>query len=267
MTPIGTGGPRCAAGTASAPADTAELLGRGRNLGVGALVLVALAACGTGYLELGGGRGGPVAGMVSEYAFSGVGVWLLPATCVAAAAGLVVLAVGLTRAGTAGAGGCLALVVAGAGLVLVAAFRADEGAEQSARGLVHRAGGGLVFAALPVAGRLLARRFATRPDWRGLAVPVQRLSGVSGAVLLLFLLTYLPGYGVPLPGGGVLTGSEGLAERAVLLVELVPVVLVAARLATGPEPAGSESAGSEFAGSEFAGSESAGSESARPGTR
>ncbi|GAA4218619.1 DUF998 domain-containing protein [Actinocatenispora rupis] len=206
-----------------------------RGAAVVSLSLLAVAVAVIGYLHLTTGIS-PVSGMISDYVFTHVGAVLLPVAVLALAGGLMVLRRGLAATGVSCRGTGWLLLTAALGAALIAFFRADPaGAAPTATGLVHKAAGGLLFGSMPVAGWLLARRFADRYGWRPLATRVRRLAVVAGGLFALFLVTYLPLFGVPLPGGTALVDVQGLAERLVLLPELALVVLVAVRL-TRPVP-------------------------------
>lgn len=194
------------------------------------LSLLAVAVGVIGYLHLSTGVS-PVQGMISDYVFTHVGAVLLPVAVLALAGGLMVLRRGLSVAGMSSRRTGTLLAVAALGAALIAFFRADPtGAPTTLTGLVHKLAGGLLFGSMPVAGWLLARRFATRHGWVPLSRRVRRLAAVAAALFACFLVTYLPLFGVPLPGGAALVAVQGLAERLVLLPELVLVVLVAIRL-------------------------------------
>jgi Protein of unknown function (DUF998) len=222
--------------------------GSPRPAALGSLLLVAVAVVCVGYLHLAAGVS-PVSGMVSDYAFTGVGAVLLPAGELALAAALLLVGRGLAVAGLACRWVRALLVTAGLGLVLVAGVPADvAGVRASLPGVVHKLGGGLLFAALPLVGLILAGRFAARPPWRVAAAPVRVLTVVSAALYGFFLFTYLPGFGVPLPDGALLTGIQGLAERGVLLPEVALIVTVAGGLAVLSPTAGARVARAAGAG-------------------
>lgn len=205
-----------------------------RAAAVTALSLIAVAVGVVAYLHLVTGIS-PVRGMVSDYVFSPAGVVLLPVAVLVFAAALAMLGRGLASVGIECRPLAVLLTVAMVGSVLIAACRADAtGAVSTPVGVLHKIGGVLLFGALPVCGWLMARRFASDPRWRWLSLPLRCLSVAAAAVFAVLLLSYLPLYGVAMPGGGVLAGSQGLLERCVLVLELAMVVLVAVRLMTVP---------------------------------
>lgn len=199
--------------------------------GIGSLLLLDVAVALIGYLHLVSGLS-PVRRMVSDYVFTSAGAVLLPLAVLAFATALLVLLCGLTAAGLADRRVGVALVVAALGAVVVAACRPDEGSA-TLLGLCHRAGGGALFGGVPAAGWALASsaRLRGSPQWRVLVPVLRLLTAVSGALFGVFLVVYLPGYGVPLPAASVLVNIRGLVERCLLVPDAVLVGLIAARLA------------------------------------
>jgi hypothetical protein len=199
-----------------------------RRAGVGALLFVAIGVGCLGYLQATSGIGG----MVSDYGASSPGAVLLPAGMLAMAGALGLCYHGLVGAGATSVPTGALLLVAAVGLALMSGFSSDAtGAPPSTRGMVHKTAAALLFCSLPAAALLLGRGFSSRPGWKRLARPMGRVGGAGVVTMVVFLATYLPGFGVPLPGGRLLTAVEGLAERAVLVPDLTLIVLLAVRLA------------------------------------
>ena len=106
-----------------------------------------------------------------------------------------------------------------AGLLIVLLFRGNTSAtETSVHGEIHRFGGALLFAGLPLACHALARRLRTEPDWTAAAarLRVPAVAGLATAAAFGFA-QFVPA----LP--------EGLLERIALTAELG--ILVTAALA------------------------------------
>jgi hypothetical protein len=106
-----------------------------------------------------------------------------------------------------------------AGLLIVLLFRGNTSAtETSVHGEIHRFGGALLFASLPLACHALARRLRTEPDWTAAAarLRVPAVAGLATAAAFGFA-QFVPA----LP--------EGLLERLALTAELG--ILVTAALA------------------------------------
>ncbi|HEY3501761.1 MAG TPA: DUF998 domain-containing protein [Actinocatenispora sp.] len=177
----------------------------------------------------------PVRKMVSDYVHTPVGAAVLPVGLLAFAAALVLLARTLRTAGLANRRVVVPLVVAAVGLLLIAACHGDaEGTGTTLRGVVHKIGGGLLFSAVPLAGWALAGSCAAHPTMRAAAVPLRRMSALGAVFLVVFVLGYLPEFGVPVPGAWLATHTHGLLERAILGTEAVLVALPALRLARRP---------------------------------
>ncbi|GAB3164132.1 DUF998 domain-containing protein [Amycolatopsis stemonae] len=107
-----------------------------------------------------------------------------------------------------------------AGLVVVLVFRSNVStADVTVSGEVHRAGGAVLFASLPLAAWALSTRLRAEPRWRALA-PALRRAAVAGVVTATaFGLAQLVGW---LPAG--------LLERAALLAEFLIVATTATAL-------------------------------------
>jgi Protein of unknown function (DUF998) len=137
--------------------------------------------------------------------------------------------------GRGGVAGPVLIGVVGLGFVLAGLFPADPGLNDYPPGstfpadgpsrsfLVHMVAGALVFAGLPLAGAVLARRFRRDPAWRGWAGPT------AAAALVVFVLwagsTVLSG-----DGSGPIDGVLGLVQRVYLLVGLGWLAAVSLRL-------------------------------------
>lgn len=106
-----------------------------------------------------------------------------------------------------------------AGLLIVLMFRGNTSAtETSVHGQLHRFGGALLFASLPLACQALARRLRTEPGWTAAAARL-RLPAVAGLVTAAAF-----GFAQFVP-----SLPEGLLERIALTAELG--ILVTAALA------------------------------------
>jgi hypothetical membrane protein len=150
--------------------------------------------------------------------------------------GLLILgfAAGLRQVWSRGRGatwGPLLLAVVGAGLIVAGVFVTDPGlgyppgtppgpaATTTLHGTIHFIGGAIsVFAGLPAACLVLARRFAGDPAWRGWA-----LYSVGTAVLMVGCFV---AFAVTAAG----SGPSGLFERLSLSLGLAWVTLLAIRL-------------------------------------
>ncbi|MGA8114646.1 MAG: DUF998 domain-containing protein [Actinocatenispora sp.] len=201
---------------------------------VGSLALTAAAVVSIGYLHV-VEHISPVRTMVSDYVFTDLGAVLLPAGMLTFAGAIALASTVLVAERLAGRRIAALLGAGSVGLVLMACFPGDAtGASSTATGLVHKAGGALLFGAMPVAGWLLAQRLRGGARVRRLAAALRQLALFDAAAFAIFLATYLPGLGVTLPGGTVLAGIQGLAERVALIPQVALVALVAAWLATRP---------------------------------
>ncbi|EOD65003.1 DUF998 domain-containing protein, partial [Amycolatopsis vancoresmycina] len=107
-----------------------------------------------------------------------------------------------------------------AGIAVVLLFRSNlDAAAPTVSGEIHRAGGAVLFASLPLAAWTLSARLRTEPAWRTAARALRR-GAVAGVVTaaafgMAQVVTWLPG---------------GLFERAALLAEFSIVVTTAMAL-------------------------------------
>ncbi|WP_223199262.1 DUF998 domain-containing protein [Solihabitans fulvus] len=190
------------------------------------------------YLHLASiGRLSPVSHTISDYIFLTHGGELLALSAVSLAVGSaallrVILAVGVPRGGPVQ----VLFSVWCLGLLLAAVFPTDPlGSETSLPGAVHRYAGLAMFVSLPLAGFLLSVRFRESLAWSGAAIVVRRLSMVSAAVSVLFLLSHVPIVFSNGKGDEVLSGFlvQGLAERLLFgsIFALLGALLLGARTA------------------------------------
>jgi hypothetical protein len=117
-----------------------------------------------------------------------------------------------------------------AGLVVVLVFRSNlSAADPTVSGEIHRAGGAVLFASLPLAAWALSARLRTEPRWLTV-VPALRRGAIAGVVTAAaFGTAQIIGW---LP--------VGLLERVALLAEFLIVATVAIalrRTVTHAEPA------------------------------
>ncbi|WP_370962629.1 DUF998 domain-containing protein [Amycolatopsis sp. cg9] len=114
-----------------------------------------------------------------------------------------------------------------AGLVVVLVFRSNpSAADPTLSGELHRAGGAVLFASLPLAAWTLSARLRSEPRWAATA-PALRRGAISGVVTAAAfgtaqVVSWLP---------------AGLLERAALLAEFLIVTTTAValrRAARGP---------------------------------
>ncbi|MEU4407352.1 DUF998 domain-containing protein [Streptosporangium sp. NPDC023963] len=128
----------------------------------------------------------PVHTVISEYAFEADG-WLLPLSLTLFSVAATIIGAMLARRGEDRA---VALLVGTWGLcmLLIGAFPTDEpGVPLSMSGGIHRYAAFVAFLTMPIAGLLLARRYATSPYAR----PVRLLSLAALGVLVLVVLPYV----------------------------------------------------------------------------
>lgn len=104
-----------------------------------------------------------------------------------------------------------------AGLVVILVFRSNSSAsDPTVSGAIHRIGGAVLFASLPLAARLLSDRLRAEPRWVPAAVAIRR-GAMAGAVSAgAFGLAQFIGW-LPL----------GLLERVALLAEFTILATVA----------------------------------------
>jgi hypothetical protein len=227
-------------------------VGRSDSVGgvVAGSVLVALLAMAC--LHLGSaGLVDPWHQTISDYVVVPGGYALLGAAASALAVACVMLAAALGNAGLPRPGRPAALLLsAAAALVLVAVFPTNiPGTEPGVVANVHRVAGGWVFAALPSAAWLVARRARAGAGWDANARILTLWSGVTGVLSIAFLLSHVPivigtSSGVPLVGG-----FERVLYAAVMVVMLVTaraaqLAMQAARTMSAASSPGSVAAGS-----------------------
>jgi uncharacterized protein DUF998 len=136
----------------------------------------------------------PLRDVISDYVFEPGGYALLGAAAISVAVGCVVLATGLRRAELPAARPpALLFLTAAVALVLVSVFPTHTpGTTPGLVSTVHRAAGGWVFAVLPLAAWMVARRARSAPAWAPAAAPLAVAAAVAGAVSALFLLNHVP---------------------------------------------------------------------------
>ncbi|WP_219420297.1 DUF998 domain-containing protein [Pseudonocardia nigra] len=163
---------------------------------------------------------------ISDYAWVPGGLALLTVSAFALAAVGAVLAGGLRRAGLPRPGVPAGLLVsASAALVLVALFPTHEpGTSAGFVSAVHRAAGGWVFAAVPLAAWLVARRARTASGWRAAAPALAWSAGVTGVLSAVFLLSHVP---IVIGGSSVLPLMGGV--QRVLYASVMFVLMATAR--------------------------------------
>jgi hypothetical protein len=106
------------------------------------------------------------------------------------------------------------------GLVVVLVFRSNvSAADPTVSGEIHRAGGAVLFASLPLAAWALSARLRTEPRWLTV-VPALRRGAIAGVVTAAAF------------GAAQIVGwlPEGLLERVALLAEFLIVATVATAL-------------------------------------
>jgi len=196
---------------------------------------IAVALVTMGFLHVAGAATvDPLDATISDYVNVPGGYVLLALAAFALAAGAVALAAGLAPAPP------TRLLLSGStALVLVAVFPTN--APDTPAGVVatiHRVAGGWVFASLPLAGWMVARRARLVDGWRALA---PRLTGVAGATAVLsagFLLSHVPIVIGTSPGFPLLGGVERVLYASVMLVLLVTARSVRLAVDDAPNTAG-----------------------------
>jgi Protein of unknown function (DUF998) len=170
----------------------------------------------------------PVRDVISDYVFQPGGYALLGAAAISVAVGCVALATGLRRAGLPAAGTpTVLLVTAATALVLVALFPTHTpGTTPGFVSAVHRIAGGWVFAVLPLAAWLVARRARSAPAWAPAAPALAWSAVVAAAVSAFFLLNHVP---IVIAGSPVFPFVGGVQR---VLYAAVMVVLVMTARAT-----------------------------------
>jgi|GEM_PF-4538164 len=161
----------------------------------------------------------PVHTVISEYAFEADG-WLLPLSLTFFAAAATIIAAVLARRGEDRA---VALLVGVWGLcmLLIGAFPTDEpGVPLSMSGGIHRYAAFVAFLTMPIAGLLLARRYARSPYAR----PVRSLSLAAMGVLVLVVLPYaVRMFGVDLTNEDI---PAGVTQRLVVGFEVAVLAML-----------------------------------------
>lgn len=202
---------------------------------------IAVALVTMGFLHVAGAATvDPLDATISDYVNVPGGYVLLALAAFALAAGAVALAAGLVPAGLPDPAPPTRLLLSGStALVLVAVFPTN--APDTPAGVVatiHRVAGGWVFASLPLAGWMVARRARLVDGWRALA---PRLTGVAGATAVLsagFLLSHVPIVIGTSPGFPLLGGVERVLYASVMLVLLVTARSVRLAVDDAPNTAG-----------------------------
>ena len=146
---------------------------------------------------------------------------------VVTSAGSLALAAALRRGGVLiGPGATVWLMVWCVTIGLVAVFTKDpQGGAVSVTGKLHLYATGVGCLALPAAGLVLARRHHQHPHWRRRAAWCRWLSLGSIPLFLPFIVPFT--LTVLLHVTGVPTPATGLVERAMGVVELALLVLLA----------------------------------------
>lgn len=161
----------------------------------------------------------PVHTVISEYAFEANG-WLLPLSLTLFSVAATIIGAMLARRGEDRA---VALLVGTWGLcmLLIGAFPTDEpGVPLSMSGGIHRYAAFVAFLTMPVAGLLLARRYATSPYAR----PVRLLSLAALGVLVLVVLPYVVRmFGVDLTNDDI---PAGVVQRLVVGFEVAVLAML-----------------------------------------
>jgi hypothetical protein len=194
---------------------------------VTASVIVALLPL--GFLHLSSmGSIDPLTDVISDYVFLPGGYALLGAGAISMAVACVALATGLRRADLPAARPPAVLfVTAAVALVLVALFPTHTpGTTPGLVSTVHRVAGGWVFAVLPLAAWLVARRARSAPAWEPAAVPLAWAAGIAGMISMFFLLNHVP---IVIAGSPVFPFTGGVQR---VLYAAVMVVLVMTARAT-----------------------------------
>lgn len=166
----------------------------------------------------------PVHTVISEYAFEPDG-WLLPVSLTFFAVGAAAFGGALARRGH--DRGAAALVCAwGLCMVLIGAFPTDEpGVPLSMSGGIHRYAAFAAFLMMPVAGLILAGRYATGRHARLMRL----LSLASLGVLLLVVIPYVVRmFGIELSNDDI---PAGVAQRLVVGFEVALLALLGLALA------------------------------------
>jgi hypothetical protein len=146
--------------------------------------------------------------VISDYVFRPGGYALLGAAAISLAVATSMLATGLRRAELPRSRTPTVLFgTAAVALVLVAVFPTHApGTSPGLVSTVHRAAGGWIFAVLPLAAWLVARRARSAPAWQAAAPALHWWAGSTGVLSAVFLLSHVPiviggSSGFPLIGG------------------------------------------------------------------
>jgi Protein of unknown function (DUF998) len=162
----------------------------------------------------------PLQDVISDYVFRPGGYALLGIAALCLAAASVVLAAGLRHAGLPRSRWPAALLGSVAlALVLVAVFPTHPA--DTPAGLVstvHRAAGGWVFAMVPLAAWMVARRARSAAAWQPAAPALSRLAGATGVLSAVFLLSHVPIVIAGSPGFPLIGGVQRVLFAAVMLV-------------------------------------------------
>jgi hypothetical protein len=186
-----------------------------------------------GFLHMSGsGSIDPLTAVISDYVFQPGGYALLGAAAISLAVACVALATGLRRADLPAARvPTLLLVSAAVALVLVAVFPTHTpGTPPGLVSTVHRVAGGWVFAVLPLAAWLVARRARSAPAWQPAALPLSWAAGAACVVSTFFLLNHVPIVIAGSPFFPFLGGVQRVLYAAVMVV--LVMTARATRLAT-----------------------------------
>jgi hypothetical protein len=139
------------------------------------------------------------------------------------------------------------LVVWSAALVVVAVFPTnDPGTPVTVSAWVHRWGGAVMFAVLPVIVALVARRAAAAEHWAPAAPALRVWAWIGGACTGVFLLSQIPvGFGL-----GPALPWIGLMQRLLfgLVMVLVAVLARAVQVAVGTVPVTLPAPSTEYGG-------------------
>jgi hypothetical protein len=202
---------------------------------VTACVIVALLPM--GFLHVSGiGVVDPLFGVISDYVFRPGGYALMGAAAISLAVAAAVLAIGLRRAELPGSATPVVLFVSAAvALVLVAVFPTHApGTTPGLVSTVHRAAGGWVFAVVPLATWMVARRARSASEWRAAAPALHWVSGTAAVLSAIFLLSHVP---IVIAGSPGFPAMGGLQRVVFVMVMLVLVATArATRLAVEAVP-------------------------------
>ena len=165
----------------------------------------------------------PLTRTISDYIVVPGGYALLGVAAISLAVAGAVLAGGLRRSGLARPELPAVLLRSGSvALVLVALFpthHPDEAAGLVAT--VHRAAGGWVLVAVPLAAWLVARRARLTPEWAPAAPALTWVAGATGLLSLWFLLSHVPIVIGASPGFPLVAEVQRVLYAAVILVLVV----------------------------------------------